>query len=145
MTRPSLTPRLVVKDADAALAWYTDALGAVELERFGTARGFIVHSALELRGRVLSVIEEASDWGNHAPPHLGGSPILLHLDVEDADAVGARMVERGAEVIIPIEDRFYGKREGRLRDPFGHLWIVSQPLREMSDVEMQAGLDAVDR
>ncbi len=141
MERPNLTPRLVVRGAAAALDWYAKALDAKELERFATPEGKIVHSAIEVRGCVLAVIDEALDWGNPSPAELGGSPILLHLVVDDADALAKTMTEHGAEVVIPIDDRFYGYREGRLRDPFGHLWILSHKLRDMSDEEIQAGVD----
>ena len=142
----TLTPRLIVKNAAAALDWYVLAMEAEELERWAMpSSGKIVHAAIQIRGSVLSVIDDAPEWGNHAPSELGGSPILLHLDVDDADAVGARMVEQGAEVVIPIDDRFYGYREGRLRDPFGHLWIISQKLRDMTPEEIQAGVDAFEQ
>lgn len=141
----TLTPRLIVKNAAAALDWYVRVLDAEELERYAMPEGKIVHAAIQIRGSVISVIDDAPDWGNHAPPELGGSPILLHLDVDDADAVGARMVDQGAEVVIPIDDRFYGFREGRIRDPFGHLWIISQKLRDMTPEEIQAGVDAFEQ
>jgi PhnB protein len=77
---------------------------------------------------VFSMTEQVSDWGLLAPTRMGGSPVLLHLTLPDPDDACARMVAHGGEVLIPIEDRFYGKREGRVRDPFGHLWILSRPL-----------------
>lgn len=70
--------------------------------------------------------------------------MLLGLEVADVDAVGARMVAAGATVIYPIQDQFYGQRSGRMRDPFGHLWILSQPIKAMSRAEIQAGVDAYE-
>ncbi len=60
---------------------------------------------------------------------MGGSPVLLEAEFTDQDAVAERMVAGGGSVVVPVENRPYGKREGRLRDPFGHLWIVTGPLR----------------
>ncbi len=57
---------------------------------------------------------------------LEGSPVLIQLEFEDCDMVAEKMVEEKAEVVIPIKDRPCGKREGRIRDPFGHRWILSQ-------------------
>ena len=123
-----VTPRLVTKGVDAAIAYYRETLGAVPIERYTDDEDRVVHAAIRIGESIVSLTEQVEDWGLLGPGALGGSPLLLHLTVPDCDAVGARMVERGAEVLIPIEDRFYGKREGRLRDPFGHLWIVSTPL-----------------
>lgn len=76
-----------------------------------------------------------------SPLAIGGSGLLLRLTVSDADAVGRAMEACGAEVIIPIEARYYGPREGRLRDPFGHLWIVNQAGEELSKEEVQGRID----
>jgi uncharacterized glyoxalase superfamily protein PhnB len=71
---------------------------------------------------------------------IGGSPVLIHLTLADPDAACARMVELGGEVIIPIKDRPYGKREGRVRDPFGHLWVLSRPTETLTNDEIQQRL-----
>lgn len=64
------------------------------------------------------------------PAEIGGSPVLLTLTVADPDDISTRMIRAGSEIVVPIKDRPYGKREGRVRDPFGHLWILSCPSRE---------------
>lgn len=121
-------PRLVVQNADAAIAFVQDALGGVLVERFAGPDGIVVHSKLMLGEISISLVEEVRDWGWLSPVALGGSPVLIQLDFENCDAVAERMIEHKAEAIIPIKDRPYGKREGRFRDPFGHLWILSQDL-----------------
>jgi len=134
----ALTPRLIVPRADDAIAYYQKAFGARLLERFADPgrNDQVVHAAVEICGAVISLADEDVSWGNLGPGALGGSPVLLQLEVADADAVGAAMVEHGAEVVISIDDRFYGRREGRLKDPFGHLWIVSQELEKLSEDEI---------
>jgi PhnB protein len=139
-----ITPRMVVKGADRALDFYREALGAELIERFADGDGIVLHSAIRIGGCVLSVIDEKPEYRNVSPTTLGGSPILLHMTVDDPDAVGAAMVEHGAEVVIPIADQFYGRREGRLRDPFGHLWIVGRELEKLSDAEIQRRLDEAE-
>ncbi len=135
MTNPALHPRLVVDDADAAINFYTAALGATETVRFAEPGGAIVHAELHLGDSVIALAERDGSW-NLSPTDLGGSPLLLTLSVDDADAVGEAMTGAGATVVIPIDDRDYGRREGRLRDPAGHLWIISQALEELDDAEI---------
>lgn len=137
MADPTLTPRLIVDGADRAVDFYRRALDAELLERFTGPDGKVVHAALKIRDAIVSVADESPASGNHAPTSLGGSGVLLTLVVEEADPVGARLVGAGAEAVIPIDDRFYGKREGRFRDPFGHLWIISQPLEPVPADEIQ--------
>lgn len=135
MTLPKLSPRLVVDDATAAIDYYVSALGATELVRFA-ASGKIVHAEIQIGEDVFS-LTEADGGHNRSPAALGGSGLLLTLVVDDADGVGAALVEAGAEVVIPIADQYYGRREGRLRDPFGHLWIISQDAEDLSVEEIQ--------
>jgi PhnB protein len=139
-----LSPRLIVKDAPRAIAFYVEALGAREVVRFADPKlgGRVVHAELALGDDKLTLAEEARDWKNDAPTSLGGSPVVLELDVADADVVGARMVAAGAQVIFPIADQFYGDRQGRLRDPFGHLWLITQRIAALSSEEIQRRVDA---
>lgn len=139
---PKLQPRLIVDGAEKAIAFYAQALGAEEVARFKDDKiGKIVHAELRIGGQSILLADEGKAWGNFAPTSLDGSPVLLTLQVANADATGKRMTDAGAEVVIPIEDRFYGAREGRLRDPFGHLWIISQTIAELTPAEIQQGVD----
>ena len=118
-------PRLVVLGAAQAIDFYVKALGAKEITRYtDEASGRIHHAALELSGVTFAVKDEGD--GDPAPPTLGGSPVVMALYVDDADAVGRRMEEHGATVVFPISDQPYGERAGRLADPFGHLWMIAQ-------------------
>ncbi len=136
-----LEPRLVVRDAAAAIEFYIAAFDAHEIERFTSPEGQVVHAAVKIGAIRLSLTDEDRAFNNAAPDSLGGSSVLLHLSVEDADAVGRQMEAHGAKVIFPIADQFYGRREGRLQDPFGHLWIISQHLSDLSAEEIQRGVD----
>jgi PhnB protein len=139
MTTASIRPRLVVRDGAAAIDFYTSALGAKELHRFADPSGRIIDAELQIGDDVFSLTEEQADV-NVSPATLGGSPMLLTLTVDDADAVGAAMEQAGAEVVFPIDDQFYGRREGRLRDPSGHLWIVGQVIETLTDEEIDVRL-----
>jgi PhnB protein len=121
----NLFPKLVVNDATKAIEFYKTAFGAEESERFEGEDGKIVHVRLAVGGAQFTLKDE--DAYDAGPIALGleGSPVIVNVDVADPDEVGARMEAGGATVIYPIEDHPYG-RMGRLRDPFGHIWIVRQ-------------------
>ncbi|NDU72257.1 VOC family protein [Actinomadura sp. DSM 109109] len=119
----NLFPKLVVGDAARAVEFYTKALGFEEAGRFETPDGTIVDVRL-VRGDVQFALKD-EDSVDAGPDGLGldRSPVILNLEVPDPDEVGARMEAGGASVVFPVEDHPYG-RMGRLRDPFGHVWIV---------------------
>jgi len=124
----SLQPRLIVSGVDAAVAYYERALGAVETFRYTEQSGSVAHCVLTIDGNEMSMAERNDDYGLVDARHLGGSPVLIKLIVGDAVAIGERMVAAGGEVVVTIEDHGYGKIEGRVRDPFGHLWVLSQDI-----------------
>ena len=123
-THPKLTPLLIVRDAASALAFYAEALGAKERGRYlHPAQNTISHADLTMGEASFAVTEEARAWNSDAPPSLGGSPVVLQLHVADVDAVFEAMCQAGATVVFPLQ-LFAGERMGRLRDPFGHLWLL---------------------
>lgn len=128
MTTLDIQPRLIVANPDAAASYYATTLGAEIGLRIEEPSGSIAHLELRIGEARLSLAQSNQDYGLHDPATYDGSPVLLTAVVSDAKAVGAAMIAAGAQTIIPIEDRDYGKCEGRLRDPFGHLWVISQTL-----------------
>lgn len=125
---PNIQPRLVVPNVDEAIAYYVSCLGAQKGPRHAEPSGLVVHAELTIGESTLSLAQAYDDYRLYSPGSFGGSPLLLTLTVDDASAVAAAMVEGGGRVVIPVEDRPYGKRQGRIEDPFGHLWVVSQLL-----------------
>ncbi|GAA4967234.1 hypothetical protein GCM10023205_35120 [Yinghuangia aomiensis] len=123
-----LHPKLLVADADKAIAFYTQALGATLNHRAAEDDGVVNHAELAVDSIVFALAEKVPEWGWVDPGALGGSPVLLMLTVPDPDATAERMVRHGAELVIPVEDRPYGMRQGRVKDPFGHLWVISGEL-----------------
>jgi uncharacterized glyoxalase superfamily protein PhnB len=140
MAKMTVTARLVVDGADRAIELYRDALGAKLLSRFTGPDGKVVHAELRLGESVLTVKDE--DAVDRAPTTLGGSPVLFTLDVDDADEVAAALQRAGASVVFPVTDVPYGFRQGRLQDPFGFQWMVSQRTEDLSDRQTQERLDA---
>ena len=134
-----LYPRLVVEGADAALAFYTAAFGGEVTERY-TVDGRVVHAVVRV-GPVRFAVKDAGD-GDPAPTG-GGIPVIMSLEVADADAVARRMLTVGATVIFPVADHDYGDRGGRLGDPFGHQWMLAQHTEQLTPTEVQERLDAM--
>lgn len=128
----TLRPRLVLANAAKAIGYYTHVFGAEEIERHADPSGKIVHAELAIgQARVTLKDEDATDRAPTPPPQgsAPGSPVLLMLEVDDVDAVGERMVTAGGAVVFPIADSPYG-RGGRIADPFGHVWMISQRAEE---------------
>jgi PhnB protein len=121
----NITARLIVAEADEAISYYQAALGADLVQRVTDDADRVVAAVLRVGSSTLTLSEHAHEWGWLAPTDLGGSPVLLQADLGDPDAVADRMVAEGGTVIVPIENRPYGRREGRVQDPSGHLWILS--------------------
>jgi PhnB protein len=128
----SLTPHLFVRDTDAAVAFYRSAFGAAELFRNRLPDGRVLFVELAVGPARLLVSEETPTLGALAPPTIGGTPVLLHLEVEDPDTVARRAQDAGAEVEIPVQEMFWGERYGVLRDPFGHRWAVSTAREQLT-------------
>jgi len=127
----SISAHIVVQDAGRAATFYREAFGAEEVERIPTPDGRIMSLQLRVAGSVLHVADEFPEMGVLAPPSIGGTPVVLALDVADADAVVARAVAAGAEVRQPVQDMFWGDRHGQIEDPFGHRWNISQHVRDV--------------
>ena len=136
----SLTCMLAVNDAQKAIEWYEKVLGAKEIFRLVEPDGKIVHAELKIDDSMISIAEHQSPY-NETPHMLGGSPVILTLNVPDVDAIYARAVENGAITVYELKDQFYGYRSGRVVDPIGHIWILSTMKSEMSPEEMQRKMD----
>jgi PhnB protein len=136
----SLHPRLVVEGAAAALDFYVAAFDGEVTERYTGADGRIVHSMV-VAGPIRFAVKDAGD-GDRAPAE-GGLSVIMSLEVSDADAVAARMRAAGATTIFELADHGYGEYGGRLADPFGHQWMISQPIEKLTADEVQARVDGL--
>lgn len=140
----SVAPHLVVPDTDVALRFYAEAFGAEEQFRLTMPDGTVGHAQMLIGGALVMLADADPDHGNRAPDTAGDPPsVLMNLLVPDVDDTVARAKTAGADELMPVEDRFYGHRAGRIRDPFGHVWIVSTVIEEVSPQEMQRRLDAM--
>jgi PhnB protein len=126
-----LAPHLVCKNAAAAIDFYVKAFGATELMRLPGPDGRLMHGSVKINGCMVMLADEFSEVDeahrNAAPPTLGGTCVMLHLQVDDCDAWAARAVAAGAKTIMPMADMFWGDRYGLIEDPFGHRWSIATP------------------
>ena len=134
----SITAHIVVQGAEAAAAFYREAFGATEISRIPTPDGRLMSVELRIGSSSLHLADEFPELGVLAPPSVGGTAVVLQLDVDNAEAVFAQAVAAGAEVRSPLADTFWGARHGQLTDPFGHRWNISQHLRDVPHDEIAA-------
>jgi PhnB protein len=133
----SVTPYLVIRDAARAIEFYKQAFGATERMRVDRGDGKIMHAEVRIGDSPIMMCDEAPEMGARGPETFGGSPVMIHLYVEDVDAVFEQAKKAGAEVMTPLADQFYGDRAGGLQDPFGHVWWVASQKEEVSDDELR--------
>jgi PhnB protein len=131
-----ITPHIVVQGAERAAAFYRDAFGAEEVSRIPTPDGRLMSVVLRIGDSMLHLADEFPEIGVLAPPSIGGTAVVLALEVADAEAVFAQAIAAGADVRQPVRDMFWGDRHGQLDDPFGHRWNISQHLRDVPHDEV---------
>jgi uncharacterized glyoxalase superfamily protein PhnB len=136
----SVTPHLICAGAADAIEFYKKAFGAVEAGRLPGPNGKLMHAAVRIGDSTVMLVDEMPEWGALGPKSLKGSPVTIHLYVDDADAFVARAVKSGAKVTMPVADMFWGDRYGKLEDPFGHHWSVATHMRDVSPEEMQQAM-----
>ena len=136
----SVTPHLVCAGAADAIEFYKKAFNAVEILRLPGPQGKLMHAEVRIGDSAVMLVDESPEWGMLGPKSLKGSPVTIHLYVEDVDAFVARAVAAGAKITMPIADMFWGDRYGTLEDPFGHRWSVGTHIRDVSPEEMQQAM-----
>lgn len=133
----TVTPYLIIRDAAKAIAFYERAFGAELLLRLDGPGGTVGHAEMRIGDSHIMLGDEVPDMGYKGPEVFGGSPVSLHLYVEDSDDIFQRAVAAGATAERPMEDRFYGDRSGTVRDPFGHTWHISTHKVDITQEEIQ--------
>ena len=140
-TRIQGAPRLRFKNAAKAIDFYKQAFSAIEVMRFEHGGG-IGHAELAIGDARFVLSDEWPQGGRFSVETLGNTPISIELNVPDVDAFVAHAVSAGAELVRPVKDQFYGRRQGNLRDPFGYLWDISTIKEDLTVEEMHRRLDA---
>lgn len=137
----TVTPHLICAGAADAIDFYKKAFGAVELSRMPGSDGKLMHASFRIGDSVIMLNDEMPQWKSFGPKHLKGSPVTIHLYVENADAAFDQAVRAGAKVTMALDDTFWGDRYGKLEDPFGHQWSIGTHVRDVTPEEMQKAMD----
>ena len=128
-----VTPHLVVRNAAGLIEFYKKAFGAVELGRAPGPDGkSIMHAAIRIGDSIVFLNDEFPDMGAVSPLAGKGTPVTLHLYVEDADKQFQQALAAGAEVVMPLADQFWGDRYGIVRDPSGHQWSIGSHMEDLT-------------
>jgi PhnB protein len=139
----TVAPYLAIKNAASALEFYKKAFGAIETYKLIIPDGRVGHAELRLGDSLIMLADEFPEFGGKAPESLGGSPVSIHLYVDDVDAFVKKAVAEGARELKPVADQFYGDRSGQLQDPFGHLWWVATHKEDVAPEELQKRVRAL--
>ncbi|MGH8707738.1 MAG: VOC family protein [Burkholderiales bacterium] len=133
----AITPYLAIRGAAQAIDFYKQAFGAKEVMRMPGPGGKLGHAELKFGDAKIMLADEHEPMNFLGPQARGGSPVHMHLYVNDVDATVAKAVQLGAKVVREVQDMFYGDRSGTLEDPFGHFWHVATHKRDVSMAEMK--------
>src|SRR3989442_15383557 len=136
----SVTPHLVCAGAANAIEFYKKAFGATEKGRMPAPDGRLMHAAVSIGDSTVMLVDEMPEWGALGPQSLKGSPVAIHLYVQDVDAVAAQAVSAGAKTTMPVSDMFWGDRYGQIEDPFGHRWSIATHVRDGAPADMQKAM-----
>jgi uncharacterized glyoxalase superfamily protein PhnB len=136
----SLTPHLVCNGAGKAIDFYKAAFNAEELARLPGPDGKLMHGMVRIGDSMLMLVDEMPAYGALGPKALKGSPVTIHLYVENADAAIAQAVSAGAKVTMPAADMFWGDRYGKIEDPFGHHWSIAHHQRDTTPEEIKKAM-----
>jgi uncharacterized glyoxalase superfamily protein PhnB len=132
----TVTPHLVIQGADKAIEFYKKAFGAEELFRMPGMDGKGVgHAELQIGNSRIMIGDECPQMNAHSPVTLKGTPVTIHLYVEDCDKVFKQATAAGAQVTMPLTDMFWGDRYGKVKDPFGHHWSVATHKEDVTPEE----------
>jgi uncharacterized glyoxalase superfamily protein PhnB len=135
-------PMLCVRGAAAAIDFYKQVFGAEETMRLSEPGGKVGHAELTLGSTTLMLADEYPDYGFQSPLAFGGTGVWIHLHVENVDTLSQRAVEAGATLLSRPTDESHGERQCRLRDPFGHVWLLGHPIESVPPEEMQRRFEA---
>jgi PhnB protein len=133
----SVTPYLIVSGAGEAIAFYKKALGASEVMRMNDPRGRIHHAEISIGDSRIMLADEHPEIHALSPKTIGGSPVSIHVYVEEVDTAVERAVAAGAKLIRPVADQFYGDRVGGIEDPFGYRWFIATRKEDLTMEEIR--------
>ena len=138
----TLTPHLIVRNADQAIEFYKKAFGAELIG--GIARmpnGKVMHAELRIGDSFLMLNDEMPEFGALSPVSGGGASVTIHIYTNNVDAAFERATSAGAQVSMPLMDQFWGDRYGLVTDPSGHKWSLATHVKDLSPEQMKVAMD----
>ena len=132
----TVTPYLIVRGASRAIEFYKKAFGATELFRMDAPEGKLGHAEIRIGDSSIMLADEYPEMGSRGPQSFGGSPVSILLYMDDCDEIFSRAIARGAKIVKPMSDQFYGDRAGTLEDPFGHIWTIATHKEDLTSEEI---------
>jgi len=133
----SVTPYLILNGASDAIAFYETALGAEEVMRLAGPGGKVHHAEIRIGDSRIMLADEHPEIQALSPKTVGGSPVSIHLYVENVDNAVTRAVAAGAKLVRPVADQFYGDRVGGIEDPFGYRWFIATHQEDLTIEEIR--------
>lgn len=130
-------PYLIIKDCAAAIEFYKKAFGMSERMRMTRPDGRIGHAEMQVGDSVIMMADEHADMDAFGPEHYGGSPVSLHIYVEDCDAIYRQATAAGAKTVREPADQAYGDRNAGVLDPFGYKWWLSTHVKDITKEELE--------
>jgi len=138
----TLTPHLIVRNADQAIEFYKKAFGAELVGGIArTPNGKVMHAELRIGDSILMLNDEMPEFGAVSPLSANGSPVTIHIYTNNVDAAFERATAAGAQVKMPLADQFWGDRYGAVTDPFGHKWSLATHVKDLSPEQMKVAMD----
>lgn len=138
----TVTPYLSIDGAAQAMEWYKKAFGAKELDRQPTPDGKLMHARIRIGDSIVMMSDVFPGADTQAPTALGNTTTTLHIYTKNVDKLFQQAIDAGAKVSMPLDNQFWGERYGKLKDPFGHNWSISQRItmtrQEMKEKQEQA-------
>jgi PhnB protein len=134
----TVTPAITVKGGAQAIEFYKKAFGAKELIKLEGPDGKLMHACVSINDSSVMLADENPQWKSLGPKSLGGTPVTIHLMVDDVDKTADQAIAAGAKVVMPVADMFWGDRYGIVEDPFGHHWSIATTKRFMTESEIKA-------
>lgn len=122
----TFVPVLSIGSGITDIEFYKNAFGAIELWRLNNPDGSVHVAAFSIQGAVFRIHEESKDGRNVSPDKAGCTTVTIGLSVDDVHAVVAKAATAGATVVSPVIDYEYGYRQGEIKDPFGHHWLIEK-------------------
>lgn len=130
-------PMLVCRDVSVEIDFCKTTFDALELVRRPGPDGKVAHAALTINGVMIMIEGEWPTLTSRSPQADGSSPVIIYVYVEDVDSAIEKAVTAGAKILLPIKDKFWGDRTGRIMDPEGHVWTISTRIEETTSTERQ--------